>query len=209
MSKKQTISEQVYHIIKEQIISGYYHDKQKLTETGMANALDVSPTPIREAFKKLESEGFIINRPYKGVLIRSYTKREVKLAYLIRSKVEGVALRIIMESKEEDLMKNFDMIVESSLKNDDLHPFIRFLPFHDWIILSIKTDIIIDVLKSINAVININRLMHKLGRLEEERIIERQKRLYELIQCHETDKAVDLLETMILHVLEIYLRKEE
>ncbi len=61
--------EAVYDWILERIISGEFAPNEALVIDELARNMDVSPIPVREAFRQLEAEGFVVIRPYTGVLV--------------------------------------------------------------------------------------------------------------------------------------------
>ncbi|MFC6332625.1 GntR family transcriptional regulator [Paenibacillus septentrionalis] len=60
-----------YQFIYEQIVDGSYRSGQRLIVDHIASQTGLSQSPIREAIRKLESEGFLINKPYCGVIVAS------------------------------------------------------------------------------------------------------------------------------------------
>lgn len=64
--RKESITDQVYEIIKAQILNQTYSFGSKLNINKLANELNVSNTPIREAIYKLEKDGFTEFNPNSG-----------------------------------------------------------------------------------------------------------------------------------------------
>ena len=50
--------------LREAILHGYYEPGEKLDQDRIAEELEVSRTPVREAMRRLESEGFVEVRPH-------------------------------------------------------------------------------------------------------------------------------------------------
>ncbi|MFI6423903.1 GntR family transcriptional regulator [Promicromonospora sp. NPDC050880] len=59
VSRAGSLAEQVYHAIRAGIADGRIAPGSRVTERQLAQALDVSPTPVREAIGKLEHEGLL------------------------------------------------------------------------------------------------------------------------------------------------------
>jgi DNA-binding GntR family transcriptional regulator len=57
--RAQSLAEQAYATIREGIATGLFSPGERVTERGLATRLEVSPTPIREALRRLEQEGLI------------------------------------------------------------------------------------------------------------------------------------------------------
>jgi DNA-binding GntR family transcriptional regulator len=55
--------------LREQIIAGEYARGEKLKQAEIAEQLGVSVTPVREALKVLEMEGYIVSQPHRGLCV--------------------------------------------------------------------------------------------------------------------------------------------
>lgn len=101
LKKHQTLREQIVSSLRESIIKGELNPGQKLTEPELAEKLGISRTPIREAFRQLESEGFLTVIPRRGAVVSRITRREIKDFYELKSLLEGYAARIAAEKITE------------------------------------------------------------------------------------------------------------
>ena len=68
--KTSTISNQVADYLRDEIISGNIKSGERIKESGLTQKFNVSSIPVREALKKIESEGYIDIVPYAGALVR-------------------------------------------------------------------------------------------------------------------------------------------
>lgn len=57
-----TLADQAYDALREAIISGELASLEKVTERGLAERLNVSPTPVREALRRLEQDRLVERR---------------------------------------------------------------------------------------------------------------------------------------------------
>lgn len=94
-----------YTFIKNAIIKGIYEPGKRLTEEALANELNMSRTPIREAIQQLVSDGLIT--PLKrGVIVREFTKVDIRQIYDLRAVLESYAAsEAAVRRTEEDLYK--------------------------------------------------------------------------------------------------------
>jgi DNA-binding GntR family transcriptional regulator len=69
--------EQVYRSLKDAIITGRIAPGAWLYETALTQALDVSRTPLREAFNRLKSDGLIQVIPHRGAFVIEIDERDV------------------------------------------------------------------------------------------------------------------------------------
>ena len=57
--RAQSLADQAYQSIREGIATGLFEAGERVTERGLAARLDVSPTPVREALRRLEQDGLV------------------------------------------------------------------------------------------------------------------------------------------------------
>jgi len=140
LKKHQTLREQIVSSLRESIIKGELNPGQKLTEPELAEKLGISRTPIREAFRQLESEGFLTVIPRRGAVVSRITRKEIDDFYELKSLLEGYAARIGAEKVTEKGIEKLRKINEQLSvmaekgdvgaffhKNDEFHStFISF-----------------------------------------------------------------------------------
>lgn len=128
------LGEQAYITLKEAIISGQFPPGNWLAEDQLTQVMGISRTPLREAFKKLQSEGLIEIFPRRGAYIVGLTLDDIKdlfeareileTEFFIRSArrigtEEVDRFRRSFKKAEEEMAKagKDRSLVESSMKN--------------------------------------------------------------------------------------------
>lgn len=86
--------------LRERIYSGSYPLGAKLRQETLAEDLQVSRTPLREALRVLESEGLLHSEPGRGVRVVTADLRKLLAAYRLREVVDGLAARLAAESPD-------------------------------------------------------------------------------------------------------------
>src|SRR4030067_1886998 len=86
-----TLRERIVDFIKDSVVSGRLKPGERVPEQEIAESFGISRTPIREAFRQLESEGFIPITPRKGAVVSPITDKDVSEFYEIKSLLEGKA----------------------------------------------------------------------------------------------------------------------
>ena len=79
------------------IRSGDYPPGSRLRQEALAEAFSVSRTPIREALRVLETQGFVRHVPNQGTIVRVPEPREIREAYQVRAELEGLAVELATE----------------------------------------------------------------------------------------------------------------
>ena len=95
----RTKEEQVADFLREGIISGMFPRGSRLKQAEIAERLQLSITPVREALKLLEAEGYINGNSYRGARVVPFdataSKEVLELRLLLESKlIRGTAAHI-------------------------------------------------------------------------------------------------------------------
>jgi len=116
-----TLTDTIYQRIKESIIKGRYKNDRLLLQN-LANEMNVSVTPVREALKKLEKDELIKIIPNKGAVINKFTIKDVHEIYDIRLKLESLAVELLIENKDTKILEGLEKLLimsENYLKNNN------------------------------------------------------------------------------------------
>lgn len=90
MSLEQTPA-RIANVLREQIITGELAMGSKLNEREIAERLQVSRIPVREALPILESEGFISSQPRRGAVVHPLTLTDAAELFDLRRQLEPMA----------------------------------------------------------------------------------------------------------------------
>ena len=98
-SFKRTKEDQVADFLRERIIWGFYARGQRLKQAEVAEMLDISITPVREALKILEAEGYVVGTSHKGAVVAPFqierTEELLQLRVLLELRLTRAALAAI------------------------------------------------------------------------------------------------------------------
>ncbi|ALK33858.1 GntR family transcriptional regulator [Burkholderia plantarii] len=100
----RTIQEYVLGTLRAEILQGVYAAGTRLRQEEVARRLEVSTTPVREAFRDLRAEGLVAIDPNKGVEVRGLTAGDVSEIYELRMLLEPMlAARACGQASEAQL----------------------------------------------------------------------------------------------------------
>src|ERR1700761_6618280 len=85
------LGEAVFRVLRQALREGVYRPGDRLREEEIARELNVSRTPIREAFGRLQSKRLIEPSGTKGLVVRTLDMTEVLELYAMREILEGAA----------------------------------------------------------------------------------------------------------------------
>ncbi len=134
--KKKSLREEVYQSLRKSILYGKLKGGQRLIEEQLAGQAEISRTPVREAFHKLERDELVTRLPKGGFAVREFTKEDVEEIFGIRTALESYAAYLatlhiapdkisLLEKKlkeSEDALKkgNEDKVVQLHTEFHDL-----------------------------------------------------------------------------------------
>jgi len=125
----------VCEALREAITSGILQPGERLMETQIAEELGVSRTPVREAIRKLELEGFVIMMPRRGTYVADLSMKDINEVFEIRTSLEVLAAGLAAERiTEEELEQLNRLLVKISeyIEAGDLDKIVETdVAFHD------------------------------------------------------------------------------
>lgn len=89
--RRSTSTDLVYDKILQKIMSEHLQPGSPLREERIAEEFGVSATPVREAFRRLEYEGWLQRFPYRGCVLHKFSRDELCEIYALRGMLEGLA----------------------------------------------------------------------------------------------------------------------
>ncbi|WP_197378727.1 GntR family transcriptional regulator [Mycolicibacterium mengxianglii] len=104
--------EHVYRALRHALITGRIPEGTHLVETELADQLGVSRTPVRDALRRLESDGFVARGTAGGLWSRGISPDEIEDLFLLRTELDKLAARLACErAKPEQWAEPKSLIV--------------------------------------------------------------------------------------------------
>lgn len=85
------LGDMVYESLRDAIINQILKPGERLMETELADEMGVSRTPVREAIRKLELEGYVVMIPRKGAYVSGLSIKDINEVFEIRGALEALA----------------------------------------------------------------------------------------------------------------------
>ncbi len=136
---KETLSQQVYTALTKDIAMGRFLPGERLTTEHVANMLEVSHTPVREAFTRMAQEGLVDVRPHHGATVKKLSDEQAKEFIEIRALLEprvvrqlarcGVSRELIKQMRVTcDDFENSATFVDMSRADFEFHDLVLNAP---------------------------------------------------------------------------------
>ncbi|GAM09196.1 putative HTH-type transcriptional regulator YdhC [Geobacter sp. OR-1] len=153
LEKHLTLRERILETIRDAIIKGSLKPGEKVAEPELADRFGISRTPIREAFRQLESEGYLKVIPRKGAVVAAFSQKDVEEFYAIKSILEGYAAKRACENistKEIEKLETINTKLSLLAEGSDVKQFFKVHnDFHDLFIKAANNEKLYDMINSL------------------------------------------------------------
>lgn len=92
---RKPLAEEAADQIRESILAGRIGQGERMVELRVAEALQISRGPVREAFQVLKAEGFLREEPNHGTYVMRLTSADVREIYDLRAAIEPRAAKLL------------------------------------------------------------------------------------------------------------------
>lgn len=122
-AKRQGLSDHVLDTLRQAIMTGVFRPGQWLVESVIAEQMQISRGPVREAIRGLQQEGLVTAVPGKGTRVTVLAEQDVRELHTLRALLEGHAVRqLCAESRRSKavskLRKNLERMHEAATARD-------------------------------------------------------------------------------------------
>jgi DNA-binding GntR family transcriptional regulator len=99
--------------LRETILHGYFGPEERLREEHLAELLQVSRGPVREALTQLEREGLVIIRPNRGASVARLSTVDLEEVYSLRLVLERLAVQYAVRRATDEDLAAMDRIMDA------------------------------------------------------------------------------------------------
>jgi DNA-binding GntR family transcriptional regulator len=108
----QPLRRAVYDEVQRRIVDGRLQQGQRIFEDQLAQELDVSRNPVREALQALQSEGFVELEPRRGARVAVITAERANELFELREALEGMVARLAAQRRTPDQLLGLQRLVQ-------------------------------------------------------------------------------------------------
>lgn len=122
LADQQALTQRVYRIIKERILSLEIKPGTQLVERELAARLGISKSPVRDALQRLAGEGLVTQSDYHGMTVRVIADDEADELSALREVLEEMAVRLATPHlSDADLAEAFRCLdlAEQAIRDED------------------------------------------------------------------------------------------
>jgi DNA-binding GntR family transcriptional regulator len=199
-ASKKKLSDHVYDVICDYIIKGRLEPGQRLREAEVAKALNVSRTPVREAFARLERQHLLERDPTGAYLVPVWDRQTLWEVATLRGTLEGLAASLLEDRLDEadcDFLQSIINRMGAAYKRGDYDALIELdITFHSFLWSRTHHSILIETLNRMKAQVLYFMYITRPG--DEETYEETHQELLDLFCSEDNDRAVAAIKEHIL-----------
>lgn len=173
-----TIQEQVYQIIRHEVVNRVFHEGEQLKEADLAQRFNVSRSPVREALHRLAGDGILTIIPNRGIFVKEFTEKYIidvlDLRYMLEQRGIGCSPEKLTTGSRDELMRmrcEMQTLIDNNDSSLDTHSTLDAV-FHNLIMELNDNTFVSEVAEKISA---LNSMFRYLSLQSPERAIESQR----------------------------------
>jgi len=203
----KSLVETIVENVEARILRGELKPGERLIEQAMCNQLQVSRSPLREAFRILENRGFLVNKARKGVFVSELSKKDAIDVYTIRANLESLAIYLAVKNDDGTLADRLQEINQKMLffaeKGDAWNYAKCNQEFHSFLINSCNNQRLIGILEVFNkqTIRYRSEVMLSAGKMQDS--IKKHEILIDSIRKKDAEQAEKIRKESILANIEI------
>ncbi|WP_062046559.1 GntR family transcriptional regulator [Bacillus sp. JCM 19034] len=172
----------VYHVLRDNIITLKLEPGTNISEKEISERLDVSRTPVREAFLKLVQDELLEVYPQRGSIVTLIDLDHVEEARFIREHLECAILETACESFDTEALTKLEVNIHMQKKCVELKDYQQFFAldeqFHETIAEGCNKKRVWNIIQHMNVHLNRVRLLSLVGKYDWAPILEQHEQLW-------------------------------
>lgn len=159
----QPLRDMVFDVLMNAIMRGQLSPGERLLEVQLAEEMGVSRTPVREAIRRLELEGFVVMLPRKGAYVAGLSIDDVENVYEIRTALETLAVRLAAQRMVDEDYRLLDELVErmqATWQEGDVDAWVKLdANFHELLYRFSRNDRLVQLMSNVMEQISRYRIL--------------------------------------------------
>lgn len=116
---RQTTSRYIADALRSAIVEGMLLPGEPLRQDAIARQFSVSAIPVREAFRQLDTEGWVTIEPNRGASVSLLSADEAREIYEIRASLESLAIGIATQHHTDATLHEARILLEAATNEQD------------------------------------------------------------------------------------------
>jgi DNA-binding GntR family transcriptional regulator len=207
--RSPVLHEQVARKLRTLLVEGRIPAGAKLNERELAERLQVSRTPLREAIRQLAAEGLVVLLPHRGAVAIQLDEREVAHSFELMAALEGLSGELAAQRIEEPELQairalHFEMM--AAFTRRDLSAYYRLnAQIHAAINAAAKNPVLARTYTQTNARVQALRFRSNQDERKWKRAVKEHSQMIDALAAHDAPALRALLITHVNHKRDVVL----
>jgi DNA-binding GntR family transcriptional regulator len=202
--QKVTLRDLAYNSIRDAIVNGLLKPGERIKERDVAGQLNISTTPVKEALRRLEQEGLVVNNSVSEA-------PPIEEIYLIRATLHGLGARLAAKKITPEELEEIQKLLQQTETAIDTVPaeefFELFRRFHMLVVAASRNVFLFKFQTSIGPLIRKFRMEGLRNKEQARRGLAAHKAIANAIAEGDADRAEELMRSHILKAAQFILGK--
>lgn len=203
---KNVLPDKIFKILRDRIVYMEYPPGKVLPEKELCEEFKVSRTPLREAIKKLEEMKLVNVIPRYGTYVSSVDINEVRAAFEVKIKLEGLAGEVAAKRITPDKLCEIKKLIEEGdalLKENGPRQLIEIdTRFHEIIYKATQNPILQEILQNLHS--RCARLWNSAlsGLIPLPHVIDQLKEIFSALERRDPERSSQLMEQHVRYFID-------
>jgi DNA-binding GntR family transcriptional regulator len=199
IGSRQSLGVECFEWLKQSIVSGYFPPGTHIREKFVAEQLNISRSPIREAFVRLSEFGLGQYVPNRGFRVVTLTLQQVEEVGQVRSALENLAVKLVVEKATRQDLSRLEVLVDEAEKyiSQGGEEYPLHLDFHATLLDIADNQTLTDMLNRISATVRTVRTWSGSSSSRPSKSLQEHRAIYKKIAAGDVEEAA---RTMTRHI---------
>lgn len=191
MSKPEALAVRAYEQLREEIVQGTVLPGEALYEIHLAARLDMSRTPIREALRELERDGYVEELPSRGYVVPRRSLDDIREFFELREVLEASATRYAaLRATAAEIARLGTLCSRYEREKNDAKWVQLGHDFHNAVVEAARNTRLATMLESLNAqIVMSRRTVARADALRRQAAIRDHRAIYDAIAARDAATA--------------------
>jgi DNA-binding GntR family transcriptional regulator len=209
-----TKTDRVCAVLREAIITAWLKPGDHIRQQDIADQLNLSSTPVREALQKLQALGILLHTPHQGAQVPVPNRQTISEVFRVRAYLEGVAIVDSIERIDPDTLEKLEYLANKEMPGslDEGFQINAFTPyrkanyeFHKLIYISSSMEVIPELIDNLWARSVVPDELYQFDCLRINNASKEHGKIVEAIEAKDVDLARKTLEDHVNLTRSCYL----
>lgn len=195
------LSDRVYRALRAHILEGRFGHGERLSIKSLAERLQVSVTPVRDALRHLAADGLVQITARRGTCVSYPSRSEIEQVIQIRELIECACAERLPEVSDEELAEFSALVHQSAalLEADHFCNYDGFLEFdvriHQWLIARLRNQRLVELYDELRTHTQVALILYARGSQRARETVAEHQEILAAVEARDVEAAKQAIRT--------------